>query len=70
MGTNPFISHRMFVEALKGGDHTHNPRSPASHAEAAGKLPPVKLSAEQLAALAARQWLDFPFAPRIEPRAS
>jgi hypothetical protein len=69
MGNNPFISHRMFVAALNGENRAPNQHAPAAQSEA-GSGPPVNLSPEQLAALAAKHWLDFPFARPIQPSAS
>ncbi|MSU58084.1 MAG: hypothetical protein EXS35_07880 [Pedosphaera sp.] len=72
MGNNPFISHRMFVAALKGDGHAQNENNSASHSEGgeAAVALPAKLSAQQLEALMARHWLDFPFARGLEQSAS
>jgi len=72
MGNNPFISHRMFVAALTCDGPAQNENTYTLHpegGEGAIKLP-AKLSTEQLEALMARQWLDFPFASEQEQSVS
>ena len=64
MGNNPFISHRMFVAALNN-DH-HRPVAPDNGAPVARTteprfaLPPRHLTVDQFAALAGRNWSEFP----------
>ena len=71
MGNNPFISHRMFVAALNGESHAPDQHAPAVQSEAGSAVTsPVNLSPEQLAALAAKHWLDFPFARGMQQSAS
>lgn len=70
MGNNPFISHRMFVAALNSDSHTQEQGGSSTHPGTSHvTTPPVNLSPEQLAALAAKHWLDFPYVRGIDHRA-
>jgi hypothetical protein len=73
MGSNSFISHRMFVAALNGAETSH-PLTAAERGNTAGWTPARGFSmpraAKQLAARAAQHWLDFPLARGMERRAT
>lgn len=73
MGSNSFISHRMFVAALNGAESSH-PSVPSGRVRVEVKSPNQSFSMHQtageLAAQAAQHWLDFPFARGMERRAS
>ena len=74
MGTNPFISHRMFVAALQGDGPA--PTKPSTDSVPGGTVKRTtgngqpQVDAESLATLASQHWSDFPFARNLGRSAS
>jgi hypothetical protein len=66
MGSNSFISHRMFVAALKGAEAS--PPSAAIDSGVPARKIPGPRTAQQFAARVAQHWFDFPFARATERR--
>ena len=66
MGSNSFISHRMFVAALKGAESS--PPSAVAESSGPARKMPVPRSAQQFVARVALPWFDFPFARGAERR--
>ena len=72
MGTNSFISHHLYVAAVRGAAPAAAPartaRQPADRSSWAQQFQ-AGVSPEQLSAWSAQHWMDFPFARNWEPAA-